>query len=1118
MADLNAINLEITGTSESAQSAVRSTAEALQGLKAMAAGLSGIQIPSDSIKNITAISNAMTGIATAAAAFKSTGNGGFSGLNGFATAVTDLANACKSLTDKDVLRLQTVANAMNAAVNANNQPGGSAAAVQSLTDGVKATKKSSGSSRSSASFGDIGKGIGAFAKKNIETIGKLGNAFKRSSLFSIDFVRSLARIAKYRILRTILSSITKGATEGMKNLARASSEARATLSQLSSGALTLKNSMGGALYSVLASVVGVLNSIISAAVNAMNWISMLFAILGGRATYQKATSATKEYGDALGGAAGGAKALKQELMGFDEINSISPNSGGGGGGGGGGGLDYGGMFEDTPIDESLAEMVEKADFTLLGERLAEKINNALSNIDWNKIQTGAEKVAKSIATFINGAVNGLDPSVIGSSIAGVVNTALGAVNTFVYTTDWKALGDKIKQFIKNAAKSISATDVGKMLAAKLHIILGTLSRLLPANATEGLAIGNAISNVINAAIDTIIEADLAAVIAGVIHSALGLITSLGEKNVLSNIADAVLGAITDALGQITKEEIERAAKAALSELGEIVIELGEFVLDLQKIKIDLDSTVVDVISNFALFTLVKKAFKSFNIKGYSVGKAFAIAGVIDALLDVAVSIRDLKASENEEAQTVNMEQLMASIAKLLKKAGFAWVMFGGVTAGLITVGLGLALELKVESTAWTSDEIAIENAKERVDDYKKALKKAYKKGGVDVEQEFRDAFSMPDLSDEAIRSVIDYYKEFDKYGFNIATNAFRMDKGFEYESDISQALLDFAALQAAIEDFALYGNELEQLKLSGITDDASLATFLKFMQSINTETVNTSDSIHQLSLAAQEVSDEEVDISLPEAADVTSTETSISDLGETMKATGEDAETLYTKIVEIPSDIVYNLELNNYDAVMKDLDSLESKITSAGTEGVSGFKAAFDGVGSWISENVATPISNAFNVSLYTYGRKMMTTLKTGLKSISLPKFSITWTNNTSYADVMGQQQAITIPAPTIKFYARGGFPNAGELFVANEAGPEMIGRIGNRPAVANQEQIGDAIFKYMDAHGGNNNAIDPNALAGAIVGALKSAGMGAVYLDGRMLANSINKEARRSGKPAINY
>ncbi len=38
--------------------------------------------------------------------------------------------------------------------------------------------------------------------------------------------------------------------------------------------------------------------------------------------------------------------------------------------------------------------------------------------------------------------------------------------------------------------------------------------------------------------------------------------------------------------------------------------------------------------------------------------------------------------------------------------------------------------------------------------------------------------------------------------------------------------------------------------------------------------------------------------------------------------------------------------------------------------------------------------------------------------------------------------------------YASGGFPQHGEMFIAREAGPELVGTIGNRTAVANNDQI----------------------------------------------------------------
>lgn len=51
-----------------------------------------------------------------------------------------------------------------------------------------------------------------------------------------------------------------------------------------------------------------------------------------------------------------------------------------------------------------------------------------------------------------------------------------------------------------------------------------------------------------------------------------------------------------------------------------------------------------------------------------------------------------------------------------------------------------------------------------------------------------------------------------------------------------------------------------------------------------------------------------------------------------------------------------------------------------------------------------------------------------------------------------------TIPSVTIQRYASGGFPDQGQLFIAREAGAEMVGSIGRRTAVANNDQIVEGI------------------------------------------------------------
>ena len=51
-----------------------------------------------------------------------------------------------------------------------------------------------------------------------------------------------------------------------------------------------------------------------------------------------------------------------------------------------------------------------------------------------------------------------------------------------------------------------------------------------------------------------------------------------------------------------------------------------------------------------------------------------------------------------------------------------------------------------------------------------------------------------------------------------------------------------------------------------------------------------------------------------------------------------------------------------------------------------------------------------------------------------------------------------TIRVPQIPYLAEGGFVDAGQLFVARESGPEMVGQMGGRTAVANNDQIVEGI------------------------------------------------------------
>lgn len=82
------------------------------------------------------------------------------------------------------------------------------------------------------------------------------------------------------------------------------------------------------------------------------------------------------------------------------------------------------------------------------------------------------------------------------------------------------------------------------------------------------------------------------------------------------------------------------------------------------------------------------------------------------------------------------------------------------------------------------------------------------------------------------------------------------------------------------------------------------------------------------------------------------------------------------------------------------------------------------------------------------------------LKNKVFPKIKLTDTSNNT-----------TVGKYKISAYAQGGLPPVGQLFVANEQGPELVGHIGGQSFVANQNQMMDLLDRKIGNAGSMNNA-----------------------------------------------
>lgn len=195
------------------------------------------------------------------------------------------------------------------------------------------------------------------------------------------------------------------------------------------------------------------------------------------------------------------------------------------------------------------------------------------------------------------------------------------------------------------------------------------------------------------------------------------------------------------------------------------------------------------------------------------------------------------------------------------------------------------------------------------------------------------------------------------------------------------------------------------------------------------------------------------------------------------------------------------------------MGNISSKFNASGANIINGLENGAKGQwstgASWV-KNIGSTIQNTAN--MYDVGKNMGESLASGMANSRKVNFKIDLLNKATMSDSQKQiNEMLGLDGLQygFGFYAGGGFPNTGEVFVAREAGAEMVGRINGRTAVASNDQIVNAVSKGVYE---------------AVVSAMsKSSNNVNIYLEGeaRGLFRAVQKEShdytRRTGKPAFN-
>lgn len=128
-------------------------------------------------------------------------------------------------------------------------------------------------------------------------------------------------------------------------------------------------------------------------------------------------------------------------------------------------------------------------------------------------------------------------------------------------------------------------------------------------------------------------------------------------------------------------------------------------------------------------------------------------------------------------------------------------------------------------------------------------------------------------------------------------------------------------------------------------------------------------------------------------------------------------------------------------------DKVGAAIASAIGDGIAGQAvegAAKGALSSMLDNALSEKVAKDYGS---TFGNDLGNNIALALRKVKLPTIKSTVSTNASGTTTM-----------TFSAYASGGFPADGEMFIAREAGPEMVGSIGNRTAVANNDQIVESV------------------------------------------------------------
>lgn len=900
---------------------------------------------------------------------------------------------------------------------------------------------------------------------------------------------AFATVLTYGTIYRFMGLFKTGLTDGLDNLYQYSlitgNQFAASMDRAATSLLYLKNSIAAAAAPLVNALAPALDFVVDKVVTLLNRFNQLVSALSGKTTYTKAVKqqtkyaeAVKDTSDAEDDAKKKADELKRSLTSFDEIHALDDNSSKDSSSSkkndsGTEIPDYGGMFTEEKIDggisdfaKNLKDTINKGDWQSLGKMLADKVNSAIDAIDWQ----GAGKK-------------------FGYGLNGIIQTSY----YFLKYTDFAKIGNRFAQFLDMALAQVDFSKAGGLLVRKftslLDLIGGFLYGLNWGLVTKSITdfwtgffsewsawldehdwtdIGEIFQRKLQQAIDNLdfdaIASSFWTAVSKSFRAAVDVNFGFYDKisdelNAIMELfggAELALGAVLCFSGANIPLGLALMAFGAKNLVATAIVNWGSIETPVGKVL----STLQIILSGAALVVGSLLAFSGANIP---LGIALMAAGAVNIASNAAL---------NWDGCSDKVKTVISTITGIV---GGALLAIGAIMC-FSGVAMPIGITLMAAGAASLASSIAL--------DWSKSAKGVQAAAGTIVSLAGKMSF--------AIGAILCFS------GVGIPLGIALMAAGIGAtvlgNSMNSQKGVDWGALGKKMVEV---GEDVVLGFLKGLgwfVAHSPLEIAWTYIVKPLIDAVKNKLGIHSPSTVFADIG-------------INTVKGLLNGILDGMKGIADWVKTNVTDPIVNKAKEGWEDAKTSTKTAWRDIcDSVKTKGDEMGRKAEDAFAKAARAAKTKM-EDMQNKVKNAIDKI------KKFFDVTLGFKGIKLPSISVSWDTASAVGQALSKLGMPGVPNFHVNWnqYAKGGFPDEGELYIARENGSEMIGRMGNKNVVANNQQIIDGIARGVASANSQQNALlrEQNELLRALLEKDTGISIGDI-------TNAARRQNQRMGKTVI--